>query len=87
MSRRVLGELIGSNETQIYRYETDKNDPTADVLVKLADALHTSVDWLVGRSNANEFLLSEDEREIVELLRSVKPERRAKMIEIMKLAM
>lgn len=86
LSRRVLGELIGSNQTQIYRYENGINDPTADVLVKLADVLHTSVDWLVGRAESTDELLSDDEKEVVQLLRSAKPERRANVLEIMRLA-
>lgn len=54
------------------RYETGKNSPTLDVVIRLADALETSTDYLAGRVDdptpPNE-IYTQEEREIVELLR------------------
>lgn len=43
-----LGELLGTNQTQVSRYETGENDPTAVVLLALAKALETTPNWLLG---------------------------------------
>lgn len=51
LSQEDLAEVIGTNQKQISKYETGKNDPTGDVLIALADALDTTVDYLLGRTN------------------------------------
>jgi transcriptional regulator with XRE-family HTH domain len=86
LSRRTLGELIGSSETQIWRYETAKNDPTASVLLSLANALKTSPDWLMGFTDVQPDRLDDTEREALAILRSKAVTRRAAIIEIMRLA-
>ena len=48
LSRKELAELIGASTAAIGFYETGKSDPTASILLKIARALHISLDALVG---------------------------------------
>lgn len=48
LSQSQLGELSGINRLQIGRYEGGQ-EPDFVRLVRLADALGVSVDWLLGR--------------------------------------
>jgi transcriptional regulator with XRE-family HTH domain len=47
-SQKDLAERIGSTDKQIWRYENGLNDPTADVLTRIAKVLEVSLDYLVG---------------------------------------
>jgi transcriptional regulator with XRE-family HTH domain len=77
MSQEDLAGVVNTHQRQISRYETGQNDPTADVLVALAQALNTSTDWLVGLTDNPERPLrgitdlDEIEREVITILRSV----------------
>lgn len=92
MSQEDLAALVGTNQKQISLYETGKNDPTGDVLIALADALDTTVDYLLGRTNTPDrplrgaFDLDDIEREAIQVLRSKPREERKRIVEIMRLA-
>lgn len=92
ISQEDLALQIGSSQRQVSKYETGKNNPTSDVLDALANALSTTTDYLLGRTDnperplRNEFDLDEVEREAIEILRSKKPADRKRVVEIMKLA-
>lgn len=47
LTQKELAERIGSSRTMIYYIETDKKNPSLDTAIKLADALHCTVDELV----------------------------------------
>jgi len=94
MTQSELARCIGIARGQMWKYETGTSSPTADVLMKLSQALAISVDWLLG-IEATEWQpeasvppgeLDETEREIVEVLRLKSPERRKAMLEIVRLA-
>jgi transcriptional regulator with XRE-family HTH domain len=51
MSQERLAEDCGVSTVQIYRWETGKNEPTAHHIAKLASALRTTADYLVGRED------------------------------------
>lgn len=92
ISQEQLAQQIGTSQKQISKYETGKNSPTADVLDALADALNTTVDYLLGRTDTperplrSEMDLDEIEKEVIRILRSKKPADRKRVMEIMKLA-
>jgi transcriptional regulator with XRE-family HTH domain len=48
LTQEELAEKIGMGVLQINRYENEKNDPTADVLGRIATALNVSADYLIG---------------------------------------
>lgn len=49
MTQDELAQRCGISENAIARYESDRNKPRAESIVKLADALDCSVDVLLGR--------------------------------------
>jgi transcriptional regulator with XRE-family HTH domain len=51
LSQGELGALIGSNVHQIYRYENGVNDPTSEMLGRIARILKVSVDYLLDLSD------------------------------------
>ena len=50
LTQSQLAELIGMSYIQIGRYETQKSNPSSDVLQKLANALGTTTDYLMQGS-------------------------------------
>jgi transcriptional regulator with XRE-family HTH domain len=51
LTQRELAQLCGLGEQQIYRYETDRSEPTATHLKIVADTLEVSTDYLLGRTD------------------------------------
>ncbi len=50
LSQSELGKIIGTSGDVIGRYERDVITPSIDVIVKVAEALEVSIDFLVGKS-------------------------------------
>lgn len=50
-SQRYLAELTGIPSSNISRYENGERKPDIDTLIRLADFLNCSVDYLVGRTD------------------------------------
>lgn len=48
LTQEELAEKIDVSLPQINRYEHGKNNPTSDIIVKIAVALNTSADYLLG---------------------------------------
>lgn len=90
MSQEELAFLVGTSQKQISRYERGENDPTGDVLIKLAKVLSTTTDWILGLTDnpevplRGESDLQADELELLEEYRSKPPEARRKVLEIVK---
>ena len=51
LSQFQLGEKVGAETNTISRWETDKIEAGHDYVVKLANALNTTTDYLLGRVN------------------------------------
>jgi transcriptional regulator with XRE-family HTH domain len=85
---RLGMELSVSQET-ISGYETGKAVPPADMLIKLADVLNTSIDYLLERTDIKEFKplkksdFTEKEREVFELFRTLSDEKKERAIGLM----
>jgi transcriptional regulator with XRE-family HTH domain len=54
LNQKELAEHMGVRESTLSRYENDKRTYQWDGLVKLADALDTNVDYLLGRTSVSE---------------------------------
>ena len=84
---RLAMELNVSQET-ISGYEIGKAVPPAEMLVKLADTLDTSVDYLLGRTDIKSTLraseLSEQEAEILTILRKQPEDKRIFVFDLIK---
>lgn len=84
-----LGMQVGVSQETISGYEIGKAVPPADMLIKLADALNTSVDYLLGRTDVKKFDpisesdLNEQERELLELFRSLPEEKKERAVGLM----
>lgn len=49
LTMKELGKIVGMSESTISLYETGKHEPDIETMAKIADALHVSVDELIGR--------------------------------------
>lgn len=84
---RLAMALNVSQET-ISGYEIGKAVPPAEMLVKLADTLDTSVDYILGRTDIKSTLraseLSEQEAEILTILRKQPEDKRIFVFDLIK---
>jgi len=74
-TQEELANLVDVALIQVYRWETDKRDPPAETLARLARVLGTTTDYLVGLENAprersREQDLSPDERLLLDAYRT-----------------
>ncbi len=54
LTQEALAELADVSRVMIARYETGRVMPTVEILIRLADALDVSTDYLLGRSDCQE---------------------------------
>lgn len=85
LTQEELAELAEISQNSISRYERNLTDPTSEVIVKLAKALATSSDYLLGMTdNSTLNLKSEDletkEQEVITQWRRGNPAQAAKII-------
>lgn len=50
LSQADLGRTVGTSGDIIGRYERDEVKPSIEVVIKIADALEVSIDYLVGKT-------------------------------------
>lgn len=80
-----LAKAIDLNMRQIVRYEAGESDASSEVVARLADVFHVSVDYLLGRTDdptppAHHSDLSPDEQAILAALRRDDPLTAIKLI-------
>jgi transcriptional regulator with XRE-family HTH domain len=51
ISQAELGKAVGTSGDIIGRYERDEVKPSIEVVIKIADTLEVSIDFLVGKSS------------------------------------
>lgn len=91
MSQEYLAVLIGSTQRQVSKYEKEINQPTAEVLSRLADALQTTTDYLLGRTEIvdrplrGQGDLTDFERQAILKLREKTPEQQRRILDIIAL--
>jgi transcriptional regulator with XRE-family HTH domain len=51
LSQAALGKQIGTSGDIIGRYERNIMTPSIEVIIKIADTLGVSIDYLVGKTN------------------------------------
>ena len=51
VSQATLAKALGVSFSVVCYWETDRSEPTAPNLVKIADYFDVSVDFLLGRTN------------------------------------
>jgi transcriptional regulator with XRE-family HTH domain len=73
-SQRELARRCGLSDTQIFKYENAVTDPTAHNLATIADQLGVSTDYLLGRTDDQNAILSDgsittEEQAMIEIFR------------------
>ena len=85
LSQAMLGRLAGCGQEKISFYETGKSKPQYQTLVRLADALQVSTDYLLGRTDemspkmSLEDVLEKDEIDLILKYRSLSKEKKIKL--------
>ncbi len=78
-----MAKALGLKRTRIAAYETGVNNPEYAVLLRLADYFHVTLDYLTGRSDTPEVTLTEEENQILLLLRRLSPGERAALLRLL----
>ena len=61
VSVKTLAEYLQVDRKTIYNWENKTTDIPSSMLIKLADYFHVSTDYLLGRSELNEYVLVKKE--------------------------
>jgi transcriptional regulator with XRE-family HTH domain len=56
MLQDELAELLGKKRSNIAGYEADRISPPIEIISKIADIFHVSVDYLLGRSEPHTYI-------------------------------
>lgn len=51
LTQKQIAQMLGMSQTGYSKYETGENDIPTQILIKLADFYHTSIDYLLGRTD------------------------------------
>jgi transcriptional regulator with XRE-family HTH domain len=71
LSQTDLATAVGVSYAQIGRYETKSTQPPAEVLKKIADALDTTVDFLVSGDTDQKAMSALKDSELLQQFRAV----------------
>lgn len=89
ISQRDLANMVNVTETTISRYIHNEREPRTDILLKIAEALHTSIEYLVGKTNSRKPInISELSNEYVDFAKqlqdnNISVERAKKIMELL----
>lgn len=64
-TQKVIGEKVGVSKSAFANYESGERHPNFETIVKIADALNVSVDYLLGRTE-QPFMAVAEERTATE---------------------
>jgi transcriptional regulator with XRE-family HTH domain len=71
LTQTELAKIVGLSFIQIGRYETQKSNPSSDVLQKLATALETTTDFLM-QGNSNDIISAQlNDKELLNQFKQV----------------
>lgn len=78
ISQQRLAEALGISQQSVNQYENHKIEPDIATISRLADYFHTTVDYIIGRTDdrwpgdsARDARLNPDETEIIRLYRQL----------------
>ncbi len=78
LSQTKLAEELHTTQQNIQKYENDTTMPSIDILKQMADFFETSVDYIIGYTDASDMLiehhgiqLTADEWELIDVYRSI----------------
>ena len=67
LTQQQLADKVGVTYIQIGRYETGKSNASSDILNKIAEAVNTTVDFLISGGNAEQL----NDKELLQLFKEV----------------
>lgn len=73
ISQKKLADILGLSQSTIGMYETDKREPNAETLAKLAEIFGVTVDFLLGKEKTIKDL-EEEFPEAIQLIRKANSE-------------
>lgn len=85
LSQQQLAEMLGITQQAVYKYERTSVEPDISTLIKMAEILHTDVDYLIGRKAASDIVslnLSDDEEQMIRQFRKQPSEIRKSISEL-----
>jgi len=65
-TQKDIATYLGCSDTVYSRYERGVREPSIEILIKLADYYHTTIDYLVGRGPKPRDPLTEYEEELLD---------------------
>ena len=71
LTQTQLADIIGLSYIQVGRYETQKSNPSSDVLQKLASALDTTTDFIMRGSSDDMVSAQLTDKELLSQFRQV----------------
>lgn len=67
-TQEATATLLGISRAALSHYEKNRREPDMETLSKFADLFKVSIDYLVGRTEITDMVLSEDTRSFVDRL-------------------
>lgn len=68
LSQKELADKVGITEASLSRYENNKREPKGEIIAKLAKALNTTTDYLLGNIHNDDIytapLTEKDEKDV-----------------------
>lgn len=84
MTQQEVADALGCSSIVYGRYETGKRQPSADVLIRLADVFDVSIDYLLGYDRVVFTALTPAEKELIEASREADDRARADVLKLLK---
>lgn len=92
LSQVELASQLHISQQAIQQYESDRNYPSADILIRLSDIFSTSVDYLLGCSDIREryvriemeTVISHREMHLLQRLKALSSEEQELLLKLLK---
>lgn len=62
LTHQELGEAIGSTKSHMWKYENKDIDPGLKMMIKIADHLGVTLDWLAGNGDIDDIQFANKEQ-------------------------
>ena len=85
MTQKNVADFIGCSTVVYSRYETEDRMPSIDMLIKIADCFHVTIDYLVGRKADTVTGLSPYEAALINAARNADSRAREDALQLLKL--
>lgn len=69
LTQAQLGSIVGLSNTAISSYESGRKIPSIVTFINLANYFKISIDYLVGLSNSNAYMVEDSDIQLIHFLR------------------